>query len=195
MADEFCKFFDWMMARYTLKNTGKRSCHRESTLSKAEIMLIIILFHDSGYRCFKHFYLDNVCKHLRHLFPKVVSYRFVELEKEVAIPLALFIKKVLLPPGTAPPSTPESPTLLLAPLPPLRLSIHQGTDHTAPGSARTSAVTWGPWSPWCLGSYIHPSEQLHTLGDTVQFGVLPTAHAEHILNFWLYLLEFSEMFF
>ena len=79
MADEFCKFFDWMMARYTLKNTGKRPYHRESTLSKAEIMLIIILFHDSGYRCFKHFYLDNVCKHLRHLFPKVVSYnRFVD---------------------------------------------------------------------------------------------------------------------
>ncbi|MGN0224610.1 MAG: hypothetical protein ACI4A7_00805, partial [Prevotella sp.] len=44
-----------------------------------------------------HFYLEKVCKHLRHLFPKVVSYnRFVELEKEVAIPLALFIKKVLL---------------------------------------------------------------------------------------------------
>ncbi|MEE1288622.1 MAG: IS982 family transposase [Bacteroidaceae bacterium] len=86
-----------MMARYTLKNAGKRPYHRETTLSKAEIMLIIILFHDSGYRCFKHFYLDYVCKHLRHLFPKVVSYnRFVELEREVAIPLALFIKKVLL---------------------------------------------------------------------------------------------------
>ena len=97
IADEFCKFFDWMMARYTLKNAGKRPYHRETTLSKAEIMLIIILFHDSGYRCFKHFYLDYVCKHLRHLFPKVVSYnRFVELEREVAIPLALFIKKVLL---------------------------------------------------------------------------------------------------
>ena len=97
IADEFCKFFDWMMARYTLKNAGKRPYHRETTLSKAEIMLIIILFHDSGYRCFKHFYLDYVCKHLRHLFPKVVSYnRFVELEREVAIPLALFIKRVLL---------------------------------------------------------------------------------------------------
>ena len=93
----FASFFDWMMARYTLKNAGKRPYHRETTLSKAEIMLIIILFHDSGYRCFKHFYLDYVCKHLRHLFPKVVSYnRFVELEREVAIPLALFIKKVLL---------------------------------------------------------------------------------------------------
>lgn len=97
IADEFCKFFDWMMARYTLKNAGKRPYHRETTLSKAEIMLIIILFHDSGYRCFKHFYLDYVCKRLRHLFPKVVSYnRFVELEREVAIPLALFIKRVLL---------------------------------------------------------------------------------------------------
>ena len=85
------------MARYTLKNAGKRPYHRETTLSKAEIMLIIILFHDSGYRCFKHFYLDYVCKHLRHLFPKVVSYnRFVELEREVAIPFALFIKRVLL---------------------------------------------------------------------------------------------------
>ena len=31
---------------------------------------------------------------MRHLFPKVVSYnRFVELEKEIAIPLALFIKR------------------------------------------------------------------------------------------------------
>ena len=40
---------------------------------------------------------EKVCGHMRHLFPKTVSYnRFVELEKEVAIPLSLFIKKVLL---------------------------------------------------------------------------------------------------
>ena len=66
-------------------------------MSKAEIMLIMILFHDSSYRCLKHFYLEKVCKHLHHLFPKVVSYnRFVELERKAAIPLALFIKKVLL---------------------------------------------------------------------------------------------------
>lgn len=97
MADEFCKFFDAMMTKYTLKPATKRKYHRDSTMSKAEIMLILILFHDSGYRCLKHFYLEKVCKHMRHLFPKVVSYnRFVVLEKEVAIPLALFIKKVLL---------------------------------------------------------------------------------------------------
>ena len=97
MADDFCKFFDAITPKYTLKSTGKRNYHRNSTMSKAEVMLIMILFHDSGYRCFKHFYLEKVCKHLSHLFPKVVSYnRIVELEREVVIPLALFIKKVLL---------------------------------------------------------------------------------------------------
>ena len=52
MADDFCKFFDAMTAKYTLKPTGKRKYHRNSTMSKAEVMLIMILFHDSGYRCF-----------------------------------------------------------------------------------------------------------------------------------------------
>lgn len=97
IADDFCKFFDAMMEKYTLKADKKRQYHRKSTMSKAEIMVIMILFHDSGYRCLKHFYIEKVCRHMRHLFPKVVSYNlFVELEKEVAIPLALFIKKVLL---------------------------------------------------------------------------------------------------
>ena len=97
MADDICKFFDAMMKKYTLKSDNKRAYHRDSTMSKSEIMLIMILFHDSGYRCLKHFYVEKVCKHLRHLFPKVVSYnRFVELEKQVAVPLVLFIKKVLL---------------------------------------------------------------------------------------------------
>ena len=97
MADDFCKFFDRMVAQYTFKSAVKRSYDRNSTMSKAKIMLIIILFHDSNYRCLKHFYQEHVCKHLRHLFPEVVSHnRFVELEREVAPPLTLFIKKVLL---------------------------------------------------------------------------------------------------
>ena len=97
MADDFCKFFDSMMAKYTIPTPKKHKYHRSGTLSKAEVMVIMILFHGSGYRCLKHFFLEHVTKHLRHLFPQLVSYnRFVELEKEVAIPLALFIKKVLL---------------------------------------------------------------------------------------------------
>ena len=72
MADDFCKLFDAITAKYTLKPTGKRKYHRSSTMSKAEVMLIMILFHTSGYRCFKHFYLEKVCKHLR-IFTKLKS--------------------------------------------------------------------------------------------------------------------------
>ena len=97
IADDFCKVFDAQMAKYLFKAERKRKYHRESRMSKAEIMVIMILFHSSGYRCLKHFYLEKVCKHMCHLFPEVVSYnRFGELEREIAIPLILFIKKVLL---------------------------------------------------------------------------------------------------
>ena len=33
MADEFCKFFDAMMTKYTLKLAKKRKYHRDSTMS------------------------------------------------------------------------------------------------------------------------------------------------------------------
>ena len=39
MADNFCKFFDTMTAKYTLKPTGKRKYHRNSTISKMEVIL------------------------------------------------------------------------------------------------------------------------------------------------------------
>ena len=47
-----------MMAKYTVPNPKKRKYYRESTMSKAEAMLII-LFHNSGYRCLKHCILIN----------------------------------------------------------------------------------------------------------------------------------------
>ena len=100
MADEFHKVFCRMLDKYSVnapKISGKRSYHRAGRLTVPEIMTIMILFHNSGYRCLKHFYLNEVCVNLRHLFPQVVSYnRFVELEKEAVIPLTIFIKKVLL---------------------------------------------------------------------------------------------------
>ena len=42
MADDFCKFFDAMTAKYTLKPTRKRKYHRNSTMPKVEVMLKII---------------------------------------------------------------------------------------------------------------------------------------------------------
>ena len=38
MADDFCKFFDTITAKYTLKPTGKRKYHRNSMMSKVDVM-------------------------------------------------------------------------------------------------------------------------------------------------------------
>ena len=67
-----------------------RHRNKPNRMSDAEIMVILILFHSGGFRCFKHYYKrsvnEYVCKHLKHLFPRQVSYnRFVELEKEVLL--------------------------------------------------------------------------------------------------------------
>ena len=78
MADDFCKFFDSQMEKYSVRNSQKRRYHRSGRMSKSEVMLIIILFHCSGYRCLKHFYLEKVCNGMRDMFPNTVSYnRFV----------------------------------------------------------------------------------------------------------------------
>ena len=41
IADDFCKFFDAQMAKYTFMAERKRKYHRESRMSKAEIMVIM----------------------------------------------------------------------------------------------------------------------------------------------------------
>lgn len=58
----------------------------------------MILFYDSDYRCLKHFYQEKYVGTFVICFLYVVSYnRFVELEKEMVILLALFIKNYCYP--------------------------------------------------------------------------------------------------
>ncbi len=97
MADDFCKEFLIQQEKYMVEAPSRPHRNKPNRMSDAEIMVILILFHSGGFRCFKHYYLEYVCKHLSHLFPQRVSYnRFVELEKEVLLPLTIFIKQVLL---------------------------------------------------------------------------------------------------
>lgn len=100
MADEFCKVFDAMLRRRKLTAPSpnkKRAYHRPNRMSDAEVITILIMFHMSNHKCFKYFYLNEVCVNMRHLFPKVVSYnRFTELEKTVVVQFVIFVKKCLL---------------------------------------------------------------------------------------------------
>ena len=50
--------------------------------------------------------------------------------------------------------------------------------------------------PRVLGVLYPPISRItHSGRDRVQFGVPPAVHPEHVLFFWLYLLEFSELCF
>ena len=102
MADDFCKEFTLQQEKYMIEDKKTKHRNKPNRMSDAEIMVILILFHSGGFRCFKHYYKEYVCKHLKPLFPRQVSYnRFVELEKEILLPLTIFIKKVLWAPVPA----------------------------------------------------------------------------------------------
>jgi len=58
-------------------------------------MTILIAFHQSNYRTFKHFYLKHVCVYWRAEFPTLVSYsRFVQLKQEVLTLLTLYLSAI-----------------------------------------------------------------------------------------------------
>jgi len=89
IVDEFCKDFDATTQPFLLGKPSKRP----PTMSKSEIISICMLFHLSGFRCFKHFYIFYLQRHMQREFPDTVSYnRFVELSQSVLMPMSIFLK-------------------------------------------------------------------------------------------------------
>lgn len=90
--DEFCQLFEPTWKMHLLNSTIKKR-NRARSLSLSEVMTILVLFHQSGYRNLKQFYLEFVCFHLRSEFPRLVSYnRFVEFQTEALMPLAAYLQ-------------------------------------------------------------------------------------------------------
>ena len=90
--DDFCQAFEPSWQRALLQQGGGRR-RRSPRLSTSEIMTIVIHFHQSHYRDFKAYYLEQVLSHLRGEFPRAVSYtRFVELMPRVLFPLLAYIQ-------------------------------------------------------------------------------------------------------
>lgn len=89
IVDEFCKNFEQTTKNFII---GKRST-RPSTMSNSEVISILIFFQMSGFKCFKHYYIHYVQRHMQAEFPKTVSYnRFIELSHGVIMPLTIFLK-------------------------------------------------------------------------------------------------------
>src|SRR5579859_1282999 len=90
--DTFWQAFEPLWEREVLA-AGRRQRKRATQLSPSEIMTILILFQQSGYRTFKGFYTQHVQTQLRAEFPQLVSYsRFVALIPRVLLPLAVYLQ-------------------------------------------------------------------------------------------------------
>jgi len=90
--DDFCNVFEPALQKKQI-TSGKQTRKRKFKMCPSEILTITVLFHLSGMRTFKHFYLFYVQKHLQKEFPKTVSYnRFVELMQANILPLTLYMK-------------------------------------------------------------------------------------------------------
>lgn len=90
--DDFCREFEPKINRQLIAD-GTRQRIKPSKMSKAEVMTILVLFHRSGFRDLKRFYLKVVCKHWRKDFPNLLSYnRFVELQRDSLVLLAAFMQ-------------------------------------------------------------------------------------------------------
>jgi len=89
--DDFCRRTESLL-RQRMLTTGQRRRRRAGRLTSSEVMTILIAFHRSDFRTFKHFYLTLTERH-RAEFPDLVSYqRFVELMPSVLALLCAYLQ-------------------------------------------------------------------------------------------------------
>src|SRR4051812_40735717 len=112
--DDFCRQFEPLWRQHQLEKLphpidGRR--RRPAGLALSETLTLLVWFHLSGYRTFKHFYQGHACQQLRAEFPGLPGYtRMVGLIPSALAPLCAFLNTRLattrgmgLPPSPWPP--------------------------------------------------------------------------------------------
>ena len=90
IADDFCKEYELELNKKALSLSNPsadtpKTRNRKGRMSDAEMITILVLFHSTTFRNFKHFYLFYVCREPKEEFPNLLSYtRFVERMPRVA---------------------------------------------------------------------------------------------------------------
>jgi transposase len=90
--DDFCRSLLAVEHPQLSAHSGP-SRRATNSLSLSEVMTILVWFHASHYRTFKHFYLGSVLPGKRAEFPGLPSYtRFVELIPLTLLPLCAYLQ-------------------------------------------------------------------------------------------------------
>jgi hypothetical protein len=89
----FCEIDDFLKVFEKLYQAGgKRTRRRATRLSQSEVMRILVLYHASGYKNLKAFYLEEIARHYQSEFPALCSYRrFVQLQSRCVMPLFFYL--------------------------------------------------------------------------------------------------------
>lgn len=90
--DDFCRIFEPKFNQQLLAD-GQRQRIKPSRMSRSEVMTILVLFHQSGFRDLKRFYTKVVCQYWERDFRHLLSYnRFVELQRDALVLLGAFMQ-------------------------------------------------------------------------------------------------------
>jgi hypothetical protein len=90
--DDFCQTFEPKFNQLLLAE-GKKKRNKSSKMAISEVMTILVMFHQSGFRNLKTFYQEKIGQYHRGDFPNLLSYnRFVELQAKATILLAAFLQ-------------------------------------------------------------------------------------------------------
>lgn len=89
LIDDFCQKFEPQWNKKLITNGFNRGpC---CSLSLSEIITIVVLFHQSNFRTFKHFYF-YLQRNFSKEFPKLLSYtRFVSIKQRAFVPLFAYL--------------------------------------------------------------------------------------------------------
>jgi hypothetical protein len=88
--DDFCQVFERTSRERAL--TGHKTRQRLTQLSLSEVMTILVMYHSSGYKNLKAFYLEEIVRHHQTDFPHLCSYgRFVQLQMRCVMPLFFYL--------------------------------------------------------------------------------------------------------
>ena len=94
--DFFLAYEKWVSTQCLPETPPLETRGRPRQLHPSEVMTLLIAFHQSNYRTFKHFYLKHVCVYWGDEFPHLVSYsRFVQLQSEVLTLLVSYLSTTL----------------------------------------------------------------------------------------------------
>ena len=101
LVEIFCEVDDFLRHHFThnpisrcllTAKSAKFTRQRQTSLFVSEQMTILIFFQLSGYKDFKHYYLNHILSERKADFPSAVSYsRFITLMPRTLIPLLAFL--------------------------------------------------------------------------------------------------------